>query len=327
LAVRYHRAVLFVDLPPRSTFTLAVSHGHLLHVEESGAPEGMAALVLHGGPGSGCSPLLRRYFDPLRWRIVCVDQRGAGLSRPRGETAHNTTEALLADLRALREALGIERWVVVGGSWGATLAILHAIDAPDAVAALLLRAVFLARSEDIDTFFAARDGLPALAWQGFADAPPTAQRALALDWWHREQRLARPDDHRTNERSACEPAGDALAALVDRYRVQCHYLRHGCWLGELPLLERARALPRVPTLLLQGEADQVCPLSGARALHQQLPHAALWIVKGAGHDPGHPAMATAMVHALAGYARRRAWPVSAADGADEGVAAASDSSR
>ena len=300
----YHPAV-FSDPPPFRSHLFDVGLGHRLHVQESGCRDGIPALVLHGGPGSGCSPLLRRFFDPPRWRIVCVDQRGAGRSMPRGETAHNTTADLLADLRVVRERLEIAQWLVVGGSWGATLAIAHAHDAPDAVAGLLLRAVFLARRADIDAFFAARDGLPALAWRGFGDADDPTRAALAIDWWRREQTL-------TGSPAGAPPQGEALAALVDRYRVQSHYLRHACWLDTLPLLDRAAALPRVPTLLLHGADDRVCPPEGAMALCERVPQAALRLVPGAGHDPAHPAMAAAMVESLAAFADHAAWPQSPA---------------
>jgi proline iminopeptidase len=276
---------LFDDLPPWRTDALPVPGGHVLHVTQHGTADAPAALVLHGGPGSGCSPLLRRFFDARAWRIVCVDQRGAGRSTPRGSIAHNTTADLLADLRAVRAALGIDRWTVVGGSWGATLALAHALDAPEAVAALVLRATFVPSPTGIAAFFAGAD----VDWRGFADHP---RAAAALAWWRHEQRMS------GGALPATGPAGDALAALVDRYRVQSHYLREACWLADLP--RRTGALPDVPTWMLHGAADRVCPPADAEALHAGLPHAApLRWIEGAGHDPAHPAMAEAMVVTLA----------------------------
>lgn len=286
---------MFADQSPFRSHVFEVGHGHRLYVQESGCQDGIPALVLHGGPGSGCAPLLRRFFDPQRWRVVCVDQRGAGLSTPRGGTTHNTTTDLLADLRFVRERLEIAQWYIVGGSWGATLAIAHALDVPHAVAGMLLRAVFLARPSDIDAFFAAREGLPALAWRDFSDVDDPTRAALAIAWWRRERTLA-------GSPSDLPPEGDALAALVDRFRVQSHYLRHSCWLDTPPLLDRAVALPRVPTLLLHGAEDRICPPESASALHARIPHAAIHLVPGAGHDPAHPAMAAAMVQALASFA-------------------------
>jgi proline iminopeptidase len=282
----------FADLPPLATCLLEVTGGHRLHVGQWGCATGRPALVLHGGPGSGCSPLLRRGFDPARWRVVCVDQRGAGLSRPRAGLAHNTTAELLADLRAIREALGIARWLVVGGSWGATLAVLHAHDDPQAVDGLLLRSSFLARPADIDGFF--RDAPAALreGWRGLVAAPAPRQRALALAWWRWERKAC------GHAGALAEPTAAELDALVMRYRIQSHYLAQGCFLAQ-PLAETAAALAPVPTLLLHGTADRVCPPEGALALQRAMPHARLRWIEAAGHDPAHPGMAAAMTHALA----------------------------
>jgi proline iminopeptidase len=278
---------VFDDPPPFRTHALRVAHGHVLHVQESGRPDGRAMLVLHGGPGSGSSPLLRRFLDPARFRIVAFDQRGAGRSTPAGDTAHNTTALLLDDLHALRRHLGIARWHVVGGSWGATLALAHALAEPAAVEALLLRAVFLARAQDIDAFFADA-GVP---WQRMADAAPDEAGVIALAWQrHEHARAGLP--------APPPPSPAVLDTLVQRYRIQSHYLRHRCWLDAPPLLQRCAALPRVPTLLLHGTHDAVCPLEGALALQRVAPHVVLRTVDGAGHDPTHPAMVAAMLEAL-----------------------------
>ncbi len=310
---------LHPDTAPLRTHALPVGDGHVLHVQEHGHFDGLPALVLHGGPGSGCSPLLRRFFDPARFRVICVDQRGAGRSTPRGATEHNTTAHLLGDLRRLREHLGITSWLVVGGSWGAALAVAHAAAEPQAVAGLLLRASFLARAEDIDAFFAAATADERDAWERFASIAPPGSRAallpflarrfelgdraacrpLAQAWWQWEQFLA-------TGVQAAPPAGAALDAQVDRYRVQSHYLVHRCWLDAPSLLERCAALPRVPTLLLHGRRDRICPPEGALALHRGLPHSELRWVDAAGHDPAHPAMAAATVEALDHWAARAA---------------------
>jgi proline iminopeptidase len=293
---------------------LPLDGGHVMHVEEHGNPAGLPALVLHGGPGSGSSPLQRAGFDPARYRILCPDQRGAGQSTPRGAIEHNTLPHLLADLRLLRRHLRVDRWLVVGGSWGATLALLHALDQPEAVAGLLLRNVFLARAEDIARFFAAAVGTGAPCWAPwlraaeaagcglpeylaalFATQPLPAQRAAASCWWASEQRLA--GAAATNEVD--------LDRLVDRYRIQSHYLKHRCWLEPVPLLERCAGLPALPILLLQGTQDAICPPAGAAALGDALRgRASLRLVEGAGHDPAHPAMAQAMAQALREYAGR-----------------------
>ncbi len=305
------------EVPALRTLAFATPDAQVLHVEEHGNPRGIAALVLHGGPGSGCSPLLRRGFDLRRYRVICVDQRGAGKSRPHGATEHNSTRHLLADLERLREFLGIVRWLLVGGSWGATLALAYAAAKPAAISALLLRSTFLARREDIDWFFQGTAVLHPAPWARFAaTAPPEQRGALlpwlqqslaegspaeqmraAVAWWQWEQTLGGATP------VAPAPTGEALAALVGRYRVQSHYLRHECWLNRPPLLQRCAAMPSVPTLLLHANNDQVCRAAGALALHARLPHSRCRWIDGAGHDAAHPKMLTAMVDALDSYAQ------------------------
>jgi proline iminopeptidase len=316
---------LYPELAPFRVQQLPVSGGHVLHVEERGNPGGIAALVLHGGPGSGSSPLLSRFFDPARYRVIAVDQRGAGRSTPRGSVEHNSTADLIDDLQAVRELLGVETWLVVGGSWGATLALAYAAARPAALAGLLLRAVFLARREDIDGFFQPAGTEHAAAWARFAAVAPADQRhallpwlaralahegpgadQAALAWWRWEGTLA------GGAVNAPEPSGEALAACVDRYRVQSHYLVHRCWLDAPPLLDRLASLPRVPTLLLHSRDDRICPPEGALVLHQRIPHSLLRWVDGAGHDPTHPAMSAAMVDALDVYASHRSFDAVAA---------------
>ncbi|MDL2338518.1 MAG: alpha/beta fold hydrolase [Pseudomonadota bacterium] len=313
-------AVLYPETSPLRTHALSVSGGHTLHVQEFGDANGIPAVVLHGGPGSGSSPLLRRFLDPARYRVIGFDQRGAGRSTPRGETRHNTTADLLADLRTIRLHLGIDRWLVVGGSWGATLALAHALAEPKVVSGLLLRAPFLARAQDIDGFFQGTAADLPEAWSRFvAVAPPERRHALlevladdlqgdvaqaaplALAWWRWELAMSGTLAASTVPN---EPEGEALLALIDRYRVQSHYLRHRCWLDVPPLLDRCGALPRVPTALLQGTADRICPPDGARELHRRVAHSTLRLVDGVGHDPTHPAMVAAMVNALDAYADR-----------------------
>ena len=320
--------------PPRvlRTHALPVSGGHVLHVQESGSGRGLPALVLHGGPGSGCSEVLTRFFDPARYRVICMDQRGAGSSRPAGGLEHNSKDDLLQDLRALLTELGIELWLVVGGSLGATLALLHALDAPEAVAGLLLRNVFLARAQDVERFFGLHTEAGQAYWHDlvvredgslvealarvFQASPLAEQQAVAQRWWQWECRLA-------GMVSSSSAQGLVLEALMQRYRIQSHYLRHGCWLRERPLLARCAAAPHVPTLLLHGTCDEVCPLQGALELQQCMPHATLLRIPGAGHDPMHPAMVAAMRAALDAYAVHERWELPASLSAHEAAGAGS----
>jgi proline iminopeptidase len=319
---RYHGGVpacaslrsLYDAAPARCSESLAVDGGHTLQVQQWGAAGGMPVVLLHGGPGSGCSPLLPRFCHPHRYRIICLDQRGAGHSGPAGRVTDNTTAHLLADLRWLRRHLKVERWLVVGGSWGATLAVAHAADEPGAIAGLLLRSSFLARAQDIAGFFeGAAHGCPR-GWSeehaqaeaqglslpqflharlGSADAAERA--ATAIQWWRWEQQLS-------GAAAMGAPRGEALAAQVARLRIQSHYLAHGCWLESPTLLQRCEQVPRVPTLLLHGREDRICPPEGAATLQAALPDSGLRWVAGAGHDPTHPGMIDAMVRALDAFA-------------------------
>ena len=288
---------LYPELPALRTFLLPVADGHVLQVQEWGRADGIPALVLHGGPGSGCSPLLPRFFDPRRFRVICPDQRGAGRSTPLGAVTHNSTADLLTDLRTLRVALGVPHWLVVGGSWGAALALAHALDAPEAVSGLLLRSTFLARAADIEDFF--RDAPRELAahWQTLPEAGELESRNLALAWRAWEQTMSGLE-------VTCAPDGPALDVLVRRYRIQSHYLRQGCWLQQPGLLEQCHRVPRVPTVLVHGTADRICAPDGARALHASLPHSKLLWAEGAGHDPTHPCMIQRMVEMLDAFGTR-----------------------
>ena len=297
---------LYPEAAPLRSWRLPVSGGHELQVREWGNAAGLPALVLHGGPGSGCSPLLARFFDPARYRVICVDQRGAGASRPAGGTLHNTTADLLADLRRLRDALGIACWLVVGGSWGATLALLHALDEPGAITGLLLRGVFLAREQDLAAFF---EPLAWARWQPdeerlcaaldrvMQSGTPGEQAELARHWWHWEQSMD----------SAPATAEPPVELLLQRYRVQAHYLRHQCWLDTSPLLDRLGGLPAVPLRLLHGARDRICPPEGATELQRRWPAAQLMRIDGAGHAPTHPAMLSAMVSSLDAWAESGAF--------------------
>ena len=286
---------LYPDLPALRSFMLPVGSGHVLRVQEWGRPDGLPALVLHGGPGSGCSPLLARFFDPQRYRVICPDQRGSGRSTPAAGLTDNTTAHLLADLRQLRRACAVAKWLVVGGSWGAALALAHALDQPEGAKGLLLRSTFLCRASDIDGFF---DGAPeplVQRWRTLPEASGPQAADLAALWRSWEQA-------RSGMPVSPAPEGPEHDAMVRRFRIQSHYLRMGCWLQTPGLIERSKGLPQVPTLLLHGTHDMVCPPEGALALRNVLPHSRLRWAEGTGHDPTHPAMVQLMVDALSAFA-------------------------
>lgn len=280
---------------------LARGRLHRIHFEQSGSRQGLPLLMIHGGPGSGSSPLQRRLVDPGRFRIVQFDQRGCGSSRPLGETVENGTAELIGDIEALREHLGVRRWIVVGGSWGAALAVAYAAQHRQRVSALLLRSIFLTGRRDLDWFFggaggrlpipwarlrslapAGADALAGWLWQVFATGEPALQRRVAAAWLAWEQALAGQRD--------APPDALALDAAVSRYRIQSHYLRRCCDLGEQAVLDALASVGSLPVLLLHGRRDRVCRPSNALRAWRRTAGGRLAWDDDAGHDPFAPGM-------------------------------------
>ncbi|NWK45213.1 alpha/beta fold hydrolase [Ralstonia pickettii] len=300
-------------------FNLRTPDGHCLHVRQCGPDSGEPWLVLHGGPGSGCTPSMAAWFDPLRHRAVLPDQRGAGRSRPAGTLRRNTVTALLADLEQLRNALGIERWGVVGGSWGAALALAYADRFPDAVSALVLRGAFLTGFDDVQALFNARsagrdllqsvdgraEGFPAargrlLFATDMLQLGTTVQKLnIATAWQRAEHRLLglRPPVRRQTWQQRMAP--------VRKYRLQAHYLYRRAGLGKAALLRAATRIAArgLPVTLLHGQKDKVCRPGNALRLSAAIPHARLVWVPG-----GHLAEGE-MARALGAAIRASAWSV------------------
>lgn len=299
---------------PLSRFLLPVGDGHVLQVETLGEPSGEPVLVLHGGPGSGCSPRLAELYDPARQFVVFFDQRGAGRSVPAGETRANTTARLIDDIETLRRRLGIARWRVTGGSWGATLALAYAAAHPEAAASLVVRSVFMPGEANVRWFFQGLAEVCPEAWQALAATVPAAERgdllaALQLRLNGADTELARTAAAAwaAYERAVAEPAAaagrDALptAAELDRlvlkYRLQAHYLRAGCFLVETDFIAACAALT-LPVTLIHGRLDRVCPPANAERLHARIRRSRLVWVEGCGHEAFHPAMVAAWRNAL-----------------------------
>lgn len=283
--------VMFPPLQAHAHGWLDVGDGHRIHWEQCGRPDGPAALFVHGGPGAGCVADDRRWFDPAHWRIVLFDQRGAGRSLPSGRVFANTTSHLLRDIEALRRHLQVERWLLFGGSWGATLALAYAQRHPERVSALVLRGVFTATASERAWLEAgATDALTAQ----LHDPCPTTARAAALRWWRLEQ--ARMDHE--GEPAAAAPADEDLLAMA---RIGVHYARHRYFLAEGQLLDGAAALQAVPGVMVQGEADAVTPAAAGLALHRRWPRATWQPVAGAGHASHHPETARRLVDAVEAF--------------------------
>lgn len=290
---------LFPASQPRYVRQMAVGDGHMLYVEECAAVDGLPVVFLHGGPGSGCSPNQRRLFDPSRFRAILFDQRGCGRSRPLGNMRANTTAHLVADLEYLREALGIPRWLVFGGSWGSLLALAYAETFPERVLGLVLRGIFLGSRQEIDSYAraAARSsglalsaGDDALAiWRARILGSETKQVALASRAWLDYERFLMDE----------APLAEAPdAGQIAKVRLQMHYLSNQCFLAPGQLLAGVEQLRDLPAAIVQGLADPVCPPQFAESLHQAWPEAAWMPVADSGHGGLSPSIASACIEAL-----------------------------
>ncbi len=288
--------------------------GNQLYFEESGNPKGLPALFLHGGPGSGTEPGHRCYFNPKIYRIILIDQRGCGKSKPYSSLQDNTTWDLVNDLERLREHLKISQWVVFGGSWGSTLALAYAESHPTRVLALVLRGIFLGRPKELRWFyqFGAHHLFPD-EWEKFVAPIPLSERG---DLLHAYYRRLLSDDELTRRTAASawssweaatlklifDPAlfrhftedkhADALA------RVECHYFVHNCFFKtDNWLIEHVNAIRTIPGVIVQGRYDIVCPMESAWELHKAWPEAEFKLIKDAGHAASEPGIADALIEA------------------------------
>ena len=316
------RRELYPPIEPYRTGRLAVSPIHNLYYEESGNPRGKPVVFLHGGPGGGTDPKMRRFFDPRRYRIVLFDQRGCGKSRPRASLEDNTTWHLVADIERLREHLGIETWQVFGGSWGSTLALAYSQAHPARVTELVLRGIFLVRPWELRWFYGEPDGAGAMfpdLYEKFAAAIPAAEHSEMMDAYYR--RLTSEDPH---ERAAAARAwsvweGSTCHLLFDRdeigrfeediyaetfARIECHYfVNRGFLRSATQLLDDVPKIRHIPAVIVQGRYDVVCPVKSAWDLHLAWPEADLRIVPDAGHSAFEPGNIHELVLATDRFAR------------------------
>ncbi|MBI2306254.1 MAG: alpha/beta fold hydrolase [Rhodocyclales bacterium] len=300
---------LFPALLPFAVHAIDVGDGHVLHVEECGNPDGLPLLFLHGGPGSGCSPRQRRLFDPRRFRAVLVDQRGCGRSTPLGGLAENSTGHLVADCERIRRALGVERWLLCGGSWGSLLALAYAEAHPERVLGLVLRGIFLGSREEVHgyTRAAARAArlLPASGADFVADPlAPWVSRILSADPARAEPAVRAWLDYERALMGEARLADSPDAAQMAKARLQMHYLMHDCFLAQGQLLAGIKAIRHLPAVIVQGLADLVCPPLAAARLRAAWPEAEWSGIAGGGHGGLTPLLAKATIAALARLADR-----------------------
>jgi len=306
------RRDLFPPIEPYATGKLAVDARHTLYWEQSGNPQGLPVVFLHGGPGAGATPTHRRFFDPASYRIIVFDQRGAGRSTPLGELIDNTTAHLVRDIEALRSYFAIDRWIVFGGSWGSTLALNYAVTYPARCRALILRGIFLCRQSEIDWFlYGIRQVFPE-AWRSFAAPIPADERGDLLTAYYR--RLTEPDPavHLPAARcwstyeGACStllPSADSATAFgEDRMalglaRIEAHYFRHEIVKPDNDLVNAIGRIRAIPATIVQGRYDMVCPIVTADELARAWPEAEYAVVPDAGHSAMEPGIRAQLVAA------------------------------
>lgn len=313
--------MLFPPLEPYACGMLPLDDLHLMYWEQCGRPDGVPVLYLHGGPGDGCSPACRQLFDPSFYRAVLFDQRGCGRSIPRGEIRNNTTAHLLDDIEQLREHLGIERWLVYGGSWGSTLALAYAEAHPQRVSGLVLRGVFLGRDEEIDWFLSGMGRFFPEAAQRFVAPIPEAVRGDFLQAYYQNLTDHDPEVHLAAARqwaqyeSSCAtllPNREAVARASSEFaalplaRLEAHYFIHRLFLPHNQLLKNIERIRHIPGIIVQGRYDVVCPPKSAYDLAQAWPKGELVLVEGAGHSLWEPGILQAVLHALTLFKARLA---------------------
>ncbi len=307
------RGDLFPDIGPYETGYLPLSERHVMYWEQSGNPRGRPVLFLHGGPGAGAGPVHRRFFDPTFWRVIIYDQRGAGRSRPLGGLADNSTPHLVEDIEQLRRHLGVERFLLFGGSWGSTLALAYAQAYPDRVSGCVLRGIFLGRQSEVDWFLNGMGLVFPEAHAAFIGHIPEAERDDILGAYMRRLNNPDPGVHLPAARewsvyegtcSTLLPSPDTVAAFAqDRTalglaRIEAHYFVHKLFLPPEGLLGGMARIAHIPAEIVQGRYDMVCPAKTAFDLVDAWPKARLTVVPDAGHSALETGIRRALVTAV-----------------------------
>lgn len=311
------KAVLFPEIEPYDSGYLRVSDLHEIHYEQVGNPEGKPIFFLHGGPGGGSSPYSRRYYDPKKFRVVLHDQRGAGRSRPFAETRQNTTQDLVRDIEKLRQHLKIDRMILLGGSWGSTLALAYAEAYPERVSGLILRGVYLGTREEMERFYGhgVAEYFPEVSeklWSQVPDMPgktmpqrimalldspdPEVRKRIARAWAAYETKVSSLTQTDAEVEKAFEQWDPTAFS-----RIENHYMSSDCFLEPNQLLRDAVKIKDIPTVIINGRYDVVCPPEAAWRLHKALPKSQLRIVEAAGHSGREPGIEEAILQAVRSF--------------------------
>ena len=304
---------LFPPIKPSKKHNVKVGGDHELYVEESGAQNGIPILFVHGGPGAGTSEDCRRFFDPEYYRIILFDQRGCGKSTPHLSLENNTTQDLIDDIEKIREHLKVDKWILFGGSWGSTLSLVYAQTHSDKVLGLILRGIFLCRPHDLSWFY--QDGAKRIypdKWQEFVDIIPQDERDNVIQAFHK--RLIGQDELMRMNAAKHWSLWEAQCATLDPNPeleeqfshphmamslacIEAHYFINDCFLEADQIIRDASRIKDIPTIIVHGRYDIVCPLDNALALKDRLPHAELDIIRDGGHSAFEPGISDALLHA------------------------------
>ena len=304
--------MLYPEIEPYNEFKLNVSDIHTIHVEESGNPNGKPIIFLHGGPGAGIEPVYRQYFDPKQWRIIIFDQRGCGQSTPHAELRENTTWDLVADIEKIREHLDIDKWMVFGGSWGSTLSLTYAISYPEQCEGLILRGIFMLRKKEINWFY--QEGASNIYpddWELFLKPIPENEQGDLVAAYYK--RLTSSDESIRIEAARAWSIWEASTSKLFQSKnslhrfedvkvaeafakIECHYFINGGFFeSENWILENVDKIRHLPTVIVQGRYDVVCPMVSAWDLHKAFPEADFEIVQDAGHSMTEEGIASKLV--------------------------------
>ena len=308
-------ASLYPEIEPFDSGMLAVSDIHTIYYERVGNPEGVPVVFLHGGPGGGLIPTYRQYFDPAVYQVILFDQRGSGRSTPHAELEGNTTWDLIEDMEKLRVKFGVDKWYVFGGSWGSTLSLAYAETHPDRCLGLILRGIFLTRRKELEWFYqyGASEIFPDF-WERYRDEIPVDERGDFIAAYHK--RLT-SDDERTQlsaarawsvwegSTSKLYPDSDLMNHWEGEHealslaRIECHYFVNNSFFPtENYLIENIDKIKHIPTVIVQGRYDVVCPITSAWDLHRAMPEAEFIVVPDAGHSVSEPGISSALVGAM-----------------------------
>lgn len=311
---------LYPSIAPYKSQRLCVDNRHQLYIEQVGNPNGIPALFLHGGPGAGCEPYHRRFFDPELFRVVLFDQRGCGRSTPHASLENNTTWDLVEDIERIRQELNIDRWMLFGGSWGSTLSLAYAQTHPERVTGLVLRGIFLCRDSEIEWFY--QNGASWVFpdyWEDFIAPIPRAERDNLLHAYHRRligddeilrMAVAKSWSVWEGRSASLQPNQAVVGFFSDPHtalsiaRIEAHYFVNHAFLQPNQLLKQASKLAGILGIIVQGRYDLICPMRSAWELNQAWPESELIVVPDAGHSAAEAGISSALVQATDHFAKR-----------------------